>query len=143
MSEHTSSHFRLLGDLELAVMEHLWSTGPGDAKAVHRALGRKRGITLNTIQSTLKRLQEKGILDRHKVSHAYIYEPRFDRRAYGREVLGDVIGELMGEMGGKDGDTEAVICAFVDLTERAGEAQLERLESLVAERLRRVVRRRE
>ena len=29
-------------------------------RSVHRALGKRRGITLNTIQSTLKRLFEKG-----------------------------------------------------------------------------------
>lgn len=135
MAKHTLPHFHLLGDLERTVMEYLWSTGPADAKAVHRAIGRERGITLNTVQSTLKRLQEKGILDRHKVSHAYIYEPRFDRQAFGREVLGDVIGELMGGMNGRSGNTDAVISAFVDLTERAGEDQLERLEALVSERL--------
>ena len=112
MSEQPSPHFRLLGDLERTVMEHLWSTGPADAKAVHRAIGRERGITLNTVQSTLKRLQEKGILDRHKVSHAYIYEPRVDRQAFGRVVLGDVIGELMGGMDGRDGNTDAVISAI-------------------------------
>lgn len=137
MPEYTSPHFRFLGDLERAVMEHLWSTGPADAKAAHKAIGRERGITLNTVQSTLKRLQEKGILERHKVSHAYIYEPRVDRQAFGLEVLSDVIGELMGGMDVKDGNTDAVISAFVDLTERAGEDQLERLEALVSERLKR------
>lgn len=130
MPTHTSPHFRFLGDLERAVMEHLWSSGPADAKAVHRAIGHERGITHNTVQSTLKRLQEKGILDRHKVRHAYIYEPKTDRRAFEREVLGNVIGELM------DGESDAMISAFVDLTERAGEEQLERLEALVASRLR-------
>jgi hypothetical protein len=49
----------LLGELETAVMNHLWSGGDGEAKAVHAALGKRRGITLNTLQSTLKRLFEK------------------------------------------------------------------------------------
>src|SRR5689334_7057641 len=46
----------LLGDLESAVMNHLWAGGDGDAKAVHEKLGKRLGITLNTVQSTLKRL---------------------------------------------------------------------------------------
>jgi predicted transcriptional regulator len=135
MPEYTPPHFRLLGNLERAVMEHLWSTGPADAKAVHKAIGTERGITLNTVQSTLKRLEEKGVLHRRKVSHAYVYEPRVGRQTFGREVLDDVIDELMGGMKGGDGNADAVISAFVDLTERAGEDQLKRLESLVTERL--------
>lgn len=129
MLARNSQHFRFLGDLERAVMVHLWSTGPADAKAVHRAIGRERGITHNTVQSTLKRLQEKGILHRYKVRHAYIYEPRSDRRTFEREVLGDVICEFV------DGKTDDMISAFVDLAEREGEEQLERLEALVAGRL--------
>jgi len=124
-------HFKLLGDLERAVMEHLWSSGEGgDAKTVHGAIGRRRGITLNTVQSTLKRLHVKGLLRRRKQSHAYVYEPAADRETFGREVLGDVVGELL------DGRADAMVSAFVDLTERAGEKQLERLEALVASRLR-------
>jgi predicted transcriptional regulator len=129
MPSQTSPHFKFLGDLERAVMEHLWTEGPADAKAVHRAIGRRRGITLNTVQSTLKRLREKGILERRKIRHAYVYETLSDRRTFGCDVLGDVIGELM------DGKADAMISAFVDLTERAGEEQLKRLEELVTHRL--------
>jgi hypothetical protein len=35
-----------------------------------------------------------------------------------------------------NGQTDALVAAFVDLTERAGVDQLQRLEALVAERLR-------
>jgi hypothetical protein len=52
-------------------MEHLWNTAEGEAKAVHTALGRHRGITLNTIQSTLKRLFEKGLLSRLCITLAH------------------------------------------------------------------------
>jgi len=36
--------------------------GDADAKAVHSIIGTQRGITLNTIQSTLERLHDKGLL---------------------------------------------------------------------------------
>jgi predicted transcriptional regulator len=59
-----------LGELESAVLERLWSAGPEDVKAVHQAVGARRGITLNTVQSTMERLYRKGLLARDKVSHA-------------------------------------------------------------------------
>jgi predicted transcriptional regulator len=120
----------LLGDLEASVMEFLWDGGEGEAKSVHRALGKRRGITLNTIQSTLKRLFEKGLLERDKVSHAHVYRPAADRETFQRGALGQLIGRLLG------GEADAMVSAFVDLTERAGPKHLERLEKLVAERRR-------
>lgn len=110
-------------------MEYLWSGGEGEAKAVHAALGKRRGITLNTIQSTLKRLFEKKLLERDKVSHAHVYRPSVSREQFQRSTLGELVGELMG------GQADAMVAAFVDLTERAGREHLARLEALVAERL--------
>ena len=118
----------LLGELETSVMDHLWAGHEGDAKAVHKTLGKARGITLNTIQSTLKRLYEKGLLERDKVSHAHIYKPKVSRDEFQRGALGEIIGALMG------GQADAMVSAFVDLTERAGPQHLARLEALVAER---------
>lgn len=120
----------LLGELETAVMVHLWSGGDGDAKAVHAVLGESRGITLNTIQSTLKRLFEKGLLERDKVSHAHVYRPRISREEFHRDLLDELVGDLMHREG------EAIVAAFVDLAEEAGPSHLARLEALVAERMR-------
>ncbi len=124
----------LLGELESAVMAHLWAGGEGEAKAVHAALGKRRGITLNTIQSTLKRLYEKGLLRRDKVSHAHVYEPRISREDFHRELVGELVGGLM------RGGGEHVVAAFVDVAERAGPEHLARLEALVAERRKRGAR---
>jgi predicted transcriptional regulator len=120
----------LLGELESSVMDFLWDGGEGEAKAVHRGLGASRGITLNTIQSTLKRLFEKGLLARDKVSHAHVYRPSMTRDEFQRGALDKLVGALMG------GEAAAMLSAFVDLTERAGPKHLERLEKLVAERRR-------
>jgi predicted transcriptional regulator len=124
----------LLGELETAVMNHLWAGGEGDAKAVHAALGKRRGITLNTIQSTLKRLFEKGLLARDKVSHAHIYRARTSREEFHRGLLSELVGDMM------NGQADAVVSAFVDLAERAGPEHLARLEALVAERRKRGTR---
>lgn len=118
-----------LGDLELAVMDHLWTHGGQDAKQVHRAIGRGRRITLNTIQSTLKRLFEKGLLDRDKVSHAHVYTASVSRTDFQRGALKEVVDRLMG------GKSDAMLSAFIGVAEQLGPEQLERLERLVADRL--------
>jgi predicted transcriptional regulator len=117
-----------LGELESAVMDYLWAGGDGEAKAVHKALGERRGITVNTVQSTLKRLYEKALLARDKVSHAHVYRPRIAREDFQRGLLDQLVTELM------RGEASAMVSAFVDLTERAGPEHLARLEAMVAER---------
>ncbi|HMR75182.1 MAG TPA: BlaI/MecI/CopY family transcriptional regulator [Polyangiaceae bacterium] len=118
----------LLGALESSVQDHLWEHGSGTAKSVHAALGRRRGIAVNTVQSTLKRLFDKGLLTRKKVSHAHVYQPRIKRTEFQRGVLAQLIEELMG---GRVDDTVSV---FVELVERAGPKHLEHLEKLVRAR---------
>lgn len=120
----------LLGELESAVMSHLWTGGDGEAKAVHVALGKRRGITLNTIQSTLKRLYEKNLLARDKVSHAHVYRARVTREDFHRGLIGELVGGLL------DQHADSVVSAFVDLAERAGPETLDRLEAMIAERRR-------
>ncbi len=111
-------------------MNHLWAGAEGDAKAVHETLGTRRGITLNTIQSTLKRLYEKGLLTRDKVSHAHVYRARVSREEFHRSLLGELVGGLL------DDHAESVVSAFVDLADQSGLDTLTRLEELVSARRR-------
>lgn len=117
-----------LGELETAVLEHVWTSGASDVKAVHHALGEPRGITLNTVQSTMERLFRKGLLTREKVSHAYVYSARQTREELGARVVEEVVGRLL------QGEAVPVLEAFVDLAERTDAANLDRLERLIAAR---------
>jgi predicted transcriptional regulator len=117
-----------LGELETAVLEHLWTKGPADVKAVHQTLGARRGITLNTVQSTMERLFRKNLLAREKVSHAYVYSPSHTREELGVLVVEDVVGRLL------KGEAVPVLQAFVDLAARTDEANLDRLERLIVAR---------
>lgn len=115
-----------LGELETAILEHVWASGPADVKAVHRSIGESRGIMLNTVQSSMERLFRKGLLSRAKVSHAYVYSPRHSREELGARVVQDVIARLL------QGEAAPLLEAFVDLAARTDEANLDRLEELIA-----------
>ena len=123
------SRARVLGALERAVLDALWSGGAADVKAMHRVVGVPRGIAPNTIQSTLERLVRKGLAERRKVGRAFVYAPRLSRR----EWIADELDALLAEARGPAG---LLLAAFVDLTERAGAERLAELEALVRERRR-------
>jgi predicted transcriptional regulator len=118
-----------IGPLEAAVLRHLWPDGSASVKAVHRALGSKRGIALNTVQSAMDRLFRKGLLLREKVSHAYVYSPAVTQAELSRRMIEQTVSRLA------DGPA-TLISALVDYAEDEGDELLAELESLVAERRR-------
>jgi predicted transcriptional regulator len=119
-----------LGDLEMAVLEYVWKHHECDVKTAYRDIGEERGITHNTVQSTFKRLWEKGLLSRHKEGHAYIYTQQVSRRQLTELMVGDLVDQVAGA------EMQVALEAFVNLADRAGEESLEALEALVAARRR-------
>lgn len=117
-----------LGDLELAVLEDIWQHGEVDAKSAHARVGAARGISLNTVQSTLERLYRKGLLGRQKHSHAFRYSAEVDRATLVGQLIEATVSRVAGAESG------ALMSAFVDIASRAGDEQLRELEALVAAR---------
>jgi predicted transcriptional regulator len=120
-----------LGQLELAVLDRLWSQGPADVRAVHAGVGASRGISPKTVHSALERLVRKGLALRRKRGRAYEYRAGLSRR----EWMASHVDGLASEVPGTEAAT--LLAAFVDVAERAGEPQLAELERLVRERRRR------
>ena len=95
---------------------YLWSNGEFDARGVHAALGKVRGISHNTIQSTLERLFKKKLLARKKISHAYVYQTAVARD----ELMGRMINDVVNAIS-KD-NTDGMLAAFVDIAARTDDA---------------------
>jgi predicted transcriptional regulator len=116
-----------LGDLEVRVLEHLWASGPVTAKDAHAVLGPARGISLNTVQSTLERLFRKALLDRSKRGHAYRYAPAVTREA----LIATLMTQVADRLGG---DAAASLAAFVEGADGIDEAALDALEAALQRR---------
>lgn len=117
-----------LGELEMALLEYLWKSEAREVKQAYQVVGKPRQITLNTVQSAMKRLWEKGLLDRHKEGHAYVYTARVDRRGLTEMMVSQLVDQVTGSQ------FEVALQAFVNLADRAGDDTLARLEQLVAAR---------
>ncbi|MEQ9499714.1 MAG: BlaI/MecI/CopY family transcriptional regulator [Deltaproteobacteria bacterium] len=119
-----------LGELELAVLEHLWKVDEADVQETHRALGRRRGISVNTVGSALERLFKKTLVVREKVSHAYRYRAALTRETFKAQRMLDAAGgaRVLREAG--------LLSAFVDLVAGEDSASLDRLEALIEKKRR-------
>lgn len=111
-------------------MAVLWSSPPMSVREVCAALRRRRPA-YTTVMTTLDRLYRKGLLARHREGAAYVYRPAMTRDEYHRRVVEVAMGGLVAA------STEPVLAAFVDVAAELDEANLARLERLIAERRRR------
>ena len=127
MSRQPASTIPALGELEIAVLEHAWSAGETSAKDAHAAIGEQRGISLNTVQSTLERLFRKELLTRTKAGHAFRYSARIPREQLLARLIQDVIGRF-------GADTSASPAAFVEAAEDFDEDALSALEADLKQR---------
>lgn len=121
---------KVLGALEERVMDILWESPPMSVRDVCGAMKRKRPA-YTTVMTTLDRLYRKGLLARSREGIAYIYRPAMSRDDYHRRVVEAAMGELVAS------STEPVLAAFVDVAAELDEANLARLEKLIAARRRR------
>lgn len=118
-----------LGELEQLVLELLWQEGELSPGEVHRHVGEPRGISVNTVSSALKRLYEKGLLEREKVSHSFVYHARVERAQLQRQLIESIAAQF------GEGTHAHFLAAFVDVAEARGEETLRQLEQMIAERL--------
>ena len=117
------------GPLEEQVLEALWSCGAASGRTVLRRLG--TGHAYTTIMTVLDRLHDKGIVQRHKERGAWIYAPCASRD----ELLAREVARLLVKEGHA---RESLLAGFLDEAETLDPAVLERLESLIRRRRRRV-----
>lgn len=118
-----------LGERERAVLEVLWEHGPLNPGAVHERMEQVRGSSLKTVSSALKRLYQKGLLGRDKVSHSYVYRARVTRAELQRKLIGGIAAQF------GDGSATGFLAAFIDLAEERGVDTLKKLEQMIAERI--------
>lgn len=119
-----------LGEVELAVLDFLWEAGTGNVQEAHRAVGKPRRISPNTVGSALERLYKKGLLSREKISHSYVYAPKLDRETFQARKVVEAAGGIRALR------DSGVLAAFVDLVADSDAEALSELERLVRARRR-------
>lgn len=120
-------HAPRLGELEACLLKHLWTVESGTARSVHEAVGRARGISLNTIQSTLDRLNKKRLLRREKVSRAFRYRASVS--------CGSLLAMMVSEAAARfSEDNSTAMAALIDAAQQLDHAALDELERLIATR---------
>lgn len=115
-----------LGDLERAVMDHLWgSDEPQTVRQVHEALCAHRELAYTTVMTVLQRLARKNLVDQFRDDRAHRYAP-----THGRDelVAGLMVDAL--DQAADSGDRRAALVHFV---ERVGADEADALRHALAD----------
>lgn len=85
----------ILGELEHAVMDVLWSRdAPTSVRDVHEQLAEDREIAYTTVMTVLDRLAKKGIVARTLEGRAWLYLPASGRLDLYVQTLREVLEPL-------------------------------------------------
>jgi predicted transcriptional regulator len=94
---------KLLGDLEIAVMECVWAHPPGTRltiRDVFEVLAATRKAVYTTTQTTMVRLADKGLLKVDRSVYPHVYWTPLDRDTFTEEVVGDLLESLLADFAG-------------------------------------------
>jgi BlaI family transcriptional regulator, penicillinase repressor len=115
-----------LGDLERAVMDHLWSTSqPQTVRQVHEALSERRELAYTTVMTVLQRLAKKNLVSQIRDDRAHRYAP-----VHGRDEL---VAGLMVDALDQASDSGSRQAALVYFVERVGADEAEALRRALDE----------
>ena len=123
---------KILGDLEVDVMEAIWARGQATVHDVHERLdAADRELAYTTVMTVMSRLAEKGLLEKRKEGAAYVYTPAASKEEFTRRTVGTVLSELL------DDFTAPAMSQFVDFVGEQDEAAIEELAKAIEAKRRR------
>lgn len=118
---------RLFGELEAKVMNVVWALEEPTVQDVVDRLGQRANY--KTVMTVMNRLVEKGILERRKVSRAFVYLPSFTQAELMSRLSRQVLDGLLTDFG------PTVLAQFVEVVGEADRARLTELAALVDTKL--------
>ncbi|MEU5844394.1 BlaI/MecI/CopY family transcriptional regulator [Rhodococcus sp. NPDC047139] len=114
-----------LGELERAVMDHLWSTPePQTVRQVHEALSTRRNLAYTTVMTVLQRLAKKNLVIQQRDDRAHRYLP-----VHGRDEL---VASLMVDALDQADETAGRAAALVHFVGRVGADEAAALRAALA-----------
>ena len=112
---------------ELEIMQVLWEIGSGSVREIQERLPEKRRPAYTTVQTIVRRLEEKEAVRRlKKIGNAFIFEPLITRRSAHHRL----INELLDSFGG----SARPLMAHLAETGKLSLEDLKELEDIVAQR---------
>jgi len=83
-----------LADLQLAIMQVLWSKGEASVGDVHAALFEQRKLAYTTIGTMLAKMEEKNYVTHRTVQRQNIYKAAIKQEKVNQSMVNDLVKRL-------------------------------------------------
>jgi predicted transcriptional regulator len=118
---------KLLGELELEIMQVVWARQRVTVRDVLEVLTEKRPLAYTTVMTVMTRLVDKGVLRQHRQERAYAYEAVYTPEELTTKAVGQSIRSLLERFG------PLAVTEFVHQIGQVDPEQLQRLAQLAQE----------
>ena len=118
---------KLLGSLELQVMEFMWQTGEATVQQVVKTINRRRPIAYTTVMTVMGHLVDKGLLARTMEGKRYRYQIARSRDEFLLDSSRSRIHTLVDDFG------DLAIAQFLGEIDNVDAVRLEELRSRAQE----------
>jgi BlaI family transcriptional regulator, penicillinase repressor len=116
-----------LGKVQFRIMQVLWERGKASARHITDALNRDGAIAHSTVQTLLRKMEQKGVVAHHAEDRTFIYEPLVDEPSVTRGATRDLIERVFG-------GSAAGLVAYLLREERIPPKELQRIRDLIDDR---------
>lgn len=116
----------VLTEVEQQLMEIVWAKRRATVADVVESLPKSRLLAFNTVQTTMRILEDKGYLTHTTAGRAFVYEAVVARDEASRTALRQVLGRFFD-------DSAELLAQSLIQNDRLSKAELLRIEALVAE----------
>jgi predicted transcriptional regulator len=116
----------VLTEVEQQLMEIVWAKRRATVADVVESLPKSRPLAFNTVQTTMRILEDKGYLTHTTAGRAFVYEAVVARDEASRSALRQVLGRFFD-------DSAELLAQSLIQNDRLSKAELLRIETLVAE----------
>lgn len=100
-----------LSQLELQLMETLWSKGPSTVQDVQTALAETNPLAYTTVQTVLNTLERKGKAKRTLDGRAYVYEASISKDSILKQAIRDLAERMF------SGSSEELVMSLIKIRE--------------------------
>jgi predicted transcriptional regulator len=100
-----------LTEVELELMNIIWTLGEATVKDVQSALPKDRDLAYTSVATIMKILEQKEVLSSRKAERAHVYRPLLTREEYGSLSLKHLAENVF------QGDPGSMVMRLLDETE--------------------------